>query len=80
MGSTNPDSHVDVLIVGAGPAGMMASMYFSELGISHRIIDQRGTRTLNGRADGFHVPTVEIWESFGIHDTVGRICLWSRKA
>ncbi|KAK4502211.1 hypothetical protein PRZ48_005636 [Zasmidium cellare] len=70
MGSSNSDSHVDVLIVGAGPAGMMASMHLSELGISHRIIDHRGTRTLNGRADGFHVPTVEIWESFGLYNHI----------
>lgn len=60
------ESHTDVLIVGAGPAGMMASMYFSEMGIPHRIIDSKGTRTLNGRADGFHVRTMEIWESFDI--------------
>ena len=77
-------SHIDVLIVGAGPAGMMASMYLSEHGISHRIIDRRGTRTLNGRADGFQSRTVEIWDSFDIANKVNQIAapygewaLWS---
>ena len=60
------DSYTDVLIVGAGPAGLMASLYLSELGVKHRIIDQLGTRALNGRADGFQVRTVEIWDSFSL--------------
>lgn len=68
MTCANKESNVDVLISGAGPAGMMASMYLSEMGVSHHIVDQRGTRTLTGRADGFHPRTAEIWESFGIDD------------
>ncbi|CAK4030305.1 phenol 2-monooxygenase [Lecanosticta acicola] len=66
------DSQTDVLIIGAGPAGLMASMYLSELGIGHRIIDAKGTRTLNGRADGFHARTIEIWESFGMAERLRR--------
>ncbi|CAF9916518.1 MAG: hypothetical protein GOMPHAMPRED_001034 [Gomphillus americanus] len=60
------DNHTDVVVVGAGPAGLMVSLYLSELGVKHRIIDQLGTRALNGRADGFQVRTVEIWDSFDI--------------
>lgn len=66
------DSTTDVLIIGAGPAGLMAGMYLAEMGIPFRIIDKRGTRTLNGRADGFHVRTLEIWESFGILEQLRR--------
>ena len=66
--SPRKDSMVDVLVVGAGPSGMMLSLYLSEIGVSHRVIDQRGTRALNGRADGFQVRTVEIWDSFGLAD------------
>ncbi|CZT22165.1 related to phenol 2-monooxygenase [Ramularia collo-cygni] len=78
------ESTTDVVIVGAGPAGMMASMYFAEMGIPFRIIDKRGTRTLNGRADGFHTRTLEIWESFGIADKarkhgvpLGQFSMWN---
>lgn len=65
-------SMTDVLIVGAGPAGLMASLYLSERGIAHRIVDISGTRTLTGRADGFYVRTIEIWESFNIAHLVHR--------
>ncbi|RWA13948.1 hypothetical protein EKO27_g1128 [Xylaria grammica] len=58
--------HVDVLIVGAGPMGLMSALWMAEFGLSVRIIDERGTRALNGRADGFHVRSLEIWESFGL--------------
>ncbi|KAI5359264.1 putative FAD-binding domain, phenol hydroxylase dimerization domain, Thioredoxin-like superfamily [Septoria linicola] len=68
MGSMDTSSTTDVLIVGAGPAGLMASMYLSEHDVPHRIVDISGTRTLNGRSDGFHVRTIEIWDSFGISD------------
>ena len=61
-----PDNYTDVVVIGAGPAGLMVSLYLSELGVKHRIIDQLGTRALNGRADGFQVRTVEIWDSFDI--------------
>ncbi|KAI9830058.1 MAG: hypothetical protein M1819_005888 [Sarea resinae] len=66
MDSAVGKSHVDVLIIGAGPTGLMTALWMAELGISTRIVDLRGTRALNGRTDGFHVRTVEIWDSFGI--------------
>lgn len=79
------ESATDVLIIGAGPAGLMASMYLAEMGIPFRIIDKRGTRTLNGRADGFHSRTLELWESFGIADQVrkhgvplGQYSMWNQ--
>jgi phenol 2-monooxygenase len=79
------DSHVDVLIIGAGPCGLMSALWMAEFGLKVRIIDQRGTRALNGRADGFHVRSLEIWDSFGLghvyakHGTgLGQWSLWVR--
>lgn len=37
-------SQVDVLIVGAGPAGLMAANWLSRLNVKTRIIDKRGTK------------------------------------
>ena len=35
------ESHVDVLIIGAGPAGVMACNALAKYGVNVRIIDQR---------------------------------------
>lgn len=42
--SDQADDHVDLLIVGAGPAGMMLANWMSRLGIKTRIVDKRGTK------------------------------------
>lgn len=36
--------HVDVLIVGAGPAGLMMATWLAKCGIKTRIVDKRGTK------------------------------------
>jgi phenol 2-monooxygenase len=36
--------HVDVLIVGAGPAGLMMATWLARCGIKTRIVDKRGTK------------------------------------
>jgi phenol 2-monooxygenase len=63
----------------------MSALWMAEFGLKVRIIDQRGTRALNGRADGFHVRSLEIWDSFGLghvyakHGTgLGQWSLWVR--
>lgn len=38
------ESNVDVLIVGAGPAGMMMAAWMARCGIKARIVDKRGTK------------------------------------
>jgi len=61
----SPISKVDVLIVGAGPAGLMMAMWMAKCGIKTRIVDQRGTKVFNGQADGLQCRTLEIFDSFG---------------
>ena len=68
MGATTEverPSKVDVLIVGAGPAGLMMATWLSRLGVTTRIVDKRGTKVYNGQADGLHCRTMEIFDSFG---------------
>jgi hypothetical protein len=55
----------------------------AELGIKTCIVDDKGTRALNGRTDGFHARTAEIWDSFGLHGVLREHgvqlhewCLW----
>lgn len=78
------DSHVDLLIVGAGPAGLMLAAWASQYDISTRIIDEKNTRTQTGHADGLHSRTLEIFDSFGLAETilkqaffVQEICSWN---
>ncbi|BGP32394.1 hypothetical protein JCM10296v2_004175 [Rhodotorula toruloides] len=55
----------DVLIVGAGPAGLMLSTWLSKLKIRTKIVDKAPTKVLVGHADGVQCRTVEVFQSFG---------------
>lgn len=44
MARRHADSEVDVLIVGAGPAGLMMANWMSRCGVKTRIVDKRGTK------------------------------------
>ncbi|OJJ42343.1 hypothetical protein ASPZODRAFT_2122335 [Penicilliopsis zonata CBS 506.65] len=63
---------VDVLIVGAGPAGLMAGAWMARTGVKTLIIDQKPCRTQSGHADGIESRTLEILDSFGIGEGVWR--------
>jgi 2-polyprenyl-6-methoxyphenol hydroxylase-like FAD-dependent oxidoreductase len=40
------ESYVDVLIIGAGPAGVMAANGFARAGVNVRVIDKRYEQTV----------------------------------
>lgn len=66
-------SHVDLLIVGAGPAGLTAACWAAQYNnMSTRIIEQKAARTQTGHADGLQCRTLEIFDSFGIVDSILR--------
>jgi phenol 2-monooxygenase len=57
---------VDVLIVGAGPAGMIAAAQLSQFpGIVTRIVERRAGRLEIGLADGMQKRSIETFEAFG---------------
>ncbi|GAA6001581.1 hypothetical protein JCM10207_006738 [Rhodosporidiobolus poonsookiae] len=57
--------HVDVLIVGAGPAGLMLATWLAKLKVKCKIVDKRSVKVLSGQADGVQCRTVEVFQSFG---------------
>ncbi|KAK0113444.1 hypothetical protein ONS96_014310 [Cadophora gregata f. sp. sojae] len=87
MAIQQKSSKVDVLIVGAGPAGLMLANWLSRTGVKTRIVDKRGTKIYNGQADGMQSRTLEIFDSFGFghrawHESnhMLEMCLWNPDA
>ncbi|KIJ11904.1 hypothetical protein PAXINDRAFT_171529 [Paxillus involutus ATCC 200175] len=60
------ESCVDVLVIGAGPAGLMCANALAMAGVDVRIIDQRPTKLTVGQADGIQSRTIEVWQSYGL--------------
>ncbi|EJD48151.1 hypothetical protein AURDEDRAFT_183516 [Auricularia subglabra TFB-10046 SS5] len=61
-----PASKVDVLIIGAGPAGVMCAMGLARAGVSVRIVDKRPEKVMAGQADGIQPRTIEVLQSYGL--------------
>lgn len=60
-----PMSKIDLLIIGAGPAGLMAAAWTSCCKLDARIIDDKAARVKTGQADGLHCRTLENMDTFG---------------
>ncbi|KAI0175523.1 putative phenol 2-monooxygenase [Hypoxylon sp. FL1284] len=79
-----PESNVDVLIVGAGPAGLMAAAWMAHCGVTTRIVDKRNAKIFCGQADGLQCRSLEIFDSLGFGDRAWKdanhmieICMWN---
>lgn len=59
-------STVDVLIVGAGPAGLMCAFNLSQAGFNVRIVDKKLERLQKGQGDVTQIRGLEILDSLGL--------------
>ena len=67
----DPPSEVDVLIIGTGPAGMIAAAQLAQFpGITTRVVECRGGRLEIGQADGIQARSVETFQAFGFADRI----------
>ena len=71
------DTHVDVLIVGCGPAGLTLAAQLSAFkDITTRIFDQKDGPLEVGQADGIACRSMEMFEAFGFARRVEEEAYW----
>lgn len=75
----------DVLIVGAGPTGLVLALWLTKLGVKVRIIDKTAEPGTTSRALAVHARTLELYRQLGLTDAilekghqVPAVALWVR--
>ncbi|WP_205781333.1 FAD-dependent monooxygenase [Planctomonas deserti] len=62
----------EVLVVGAGPTGLMLATVLARLGVDCLLVDGKAEPTRESRALGVHARTMEVYEQLGVVDRVLR--------
>ena len=60
----------EVLIVGAGPTGLMLAIELARHGVVPVIVDERSARSVHSKALAIHSRTLEVFEDVGVLATV----------
>ena len=66
MSIATADMPPDVLIVGGGPAGMMAGLLFARAGVRVRVLEKHADFFRDFRGDTVHPSTMEVLEQLGL--------------
>src|SRR5262245_48752575 len=59
-----------VLIVGAGPTGLILALWLTRLGVPVRIVDQTAEPATTSRAVAVQARTLEFYRQLGLADTI----------
>src|SRR5215510_8695221 len=65
-----PIADTDVLVVGAGPTGLMAGLVLTRRGVPVVVVDQKAGPTRESRALAVQARTMEIYDQLGLADQV----------
>src|SRR5215831_5791903 len=68
--SLSVDTETDVLIVGAGPAGLVLALWLTHWGVRVRIIDKTAEPGTTSRALAVQARTLELYSQIGLADEV----------
>ncbi len=63
-------THTDVLIVGAGPTGLVLALWLTKLGVKVRIIDKTAEPGTTSRALAVQARTLELYRQLDLTDAV----------
>ncbi|RPD73192.1 hypothetical protein L226DRAFT_572626 [Lentinus tigrinus ALCF2SS1-7] len=66
------ESNVDLVIIGAGPSGLMCANALAGRGFNIRVVDKRAVGVQAGQADGIQPRTHEILQSYGLMERLLR--------
>src|SRR3982074_2132345 len=66
----NAMTQCDVLIIGAGPTGLVLALWLTKLGVKVRIIDKTSEPGTTSRALAVQARTLELYHQVGICDAV----------
>src|SRR5205823_9688497 len=62
--------HRDVLIIGAGPTGLVLALWLTKLGVGVRIVDKAAEAGTTSRALAVHARTLELYRQLDLADPV----------
>jgi 2-polyprenyl-6-methoxyphenol hydroxylase-like FAD-dependent oxidoreductase len=68
--NTSSTSNIDVLIVGAGPTGLVLALWLTQMGVRVRIVDKAAQPGTTSRALAVQARTLELYRQPGLADAV----------
>ena len=63
-------THTDVLIIGAGPTGLVLALWLTKLGVKVRIVDKTAEPGTTSRALAVQARTLELYRQLDLADAV----------
>jgi 3-(3-hydroxy-phenyl)propionate hydroxylase len=69
------DARAPVIIVGAGPVGLVSALSLASRGVPVRVLESNPELFMDLRAGSFHPPTLEVLEPLGVTAKLLDICI-----
>src|SRR5271154_4217538 len=64
------DTHRRVVVVGAGPVGMICALALNRHGVPVTVLEQETAPVTDQRAASIHPPTLELLDELGVANTI----------